>query len=211
MHVNPEDEDNPVPKVARMMMLGIVYLYLALTFLGVTQGSPSLHSRRRDSRPNSPFSTRQESTMAANPLPNPQRYVTDNDDNGNSFFSKAVNESLPVVNDLGGALMRLGYTTGRPPVNLTAGDDLNRYETALTDLPALVPSGGCANVWYIDTPPDSESPLHRTVSLDLVVQVYGEIELTLSTGEQRTIKAGDLAQVAQPEQNSVVAHGGRHG
>ncbi|KAJ5118653.1 uncharacterized protein N7443_007583 [Penicillium atrosanguineum] len=44
----------------------------------------------------------------------------------------AVNESLPVVNDLGGALMRIGYITDRPPVNLTADNDLDLYETALT-------------------------------------------------------------------------------
>ncbi|KAG2413153.1 hypothetical protein HFD88_002342 [Aspergillus terreus] len=130
--------------------------------------------------------------MTGNTLPNPKRYITDNDENGDSFFSETVNETLPVVNDLGGTLMRLGYTTDRPPVVLTNGTDVGRYATSLNKLPPLVTPGGGANVWFVDTPPDSESPLHRTVSLDFVIQVVGEIELTLSSGETRIIKPGDL-------------------
>lgn len=125
-------------------------------------------------------------------LPNPQCYITDNDDNGGSFFAKDVNESLPVVKDLGSALMRLGYTTDRPPVLLTNGTDLTQYTAALTDVPPLVTSSGGANVWYIDTPPETESPMHRTVSLDFVILVSGEIELSLSSGETRLVKPGDL-------------------
>ena len=168
-----------------------ICLYFALACLGVTHGLTQ-YTPRHDLDNIDHLSIREDSTMSANPLSNPQRYITDNDDSGNSFFSKAVSESLPVVNDLGGALMRIGYTTDRPPVNLTADNDLNLYETALTDIPSLVKTGGGANVWYIDTPPDSASPMHRTVSLDFVIQVYGEIELTLSNGEQRIIKEGDL-------------------
>ncbi|KAF4767008.1 hypothetical protein N7455_011149 [Penicillium solitum] len=75
-----------------------------------------------------------------------------------------------------------------PCLKLTADSDLNLYEATLTDIPSLVEPGGGANVWYIDTSPDSASPMHRTVSLDFVIRIYGEIELTLSTGEQRIIK-----------------------
>lgn len=130
--------------------------------------------------------------MVEKPFPSPNRYITDNDDDGISFFSNKVPESLPVVNDLGGAQMRLGYTTGRPPAGLTGGTDVDAYQASLKDLPPLVPPGSGANVWYIDTPPDSESPMHRTVSLDFVIQIAGEIELTLASGEQRIIKPGDL-------------------
>jgi hypothetical protein len=130
--------------------------------------------------------------MAENALPNPKRYITENDEEGNSFFSDTLSESLPVLNDLGGALVRLGYTTDRPPVVLINGTDIKLYETSLNGVPPLVTQGGGANVWYIDTPPDSESPMHRTVSLDFVIQIAGEIELTLSSGETRIIKPGDL-------------------
>lgn len=170
-------------------MFGFTFLYFSLVYLGITHCyTPSSHSHNLFLR----IDIRHNSTMADQPLPNPNRYITDNDDDGQSFFAKAVPESLPVVNDLGGALMRLGYTTGRPPVELTNDTDLNVYQTSLKVLPPLVTQGGGANVWYIDTPPDSESPMHRTVSLDFVIQVAGEIELTLASGEQRIIKPGDM-------------------
>jgi quercetin dioxygenase-like cupin family protein len=130
--------------------------------------------------------------MAANPLPNPDRYITDNNDDGQSFFSTAAPVSVPVDVNLGGALQRLGYTTDRPPVKLTNDTDLLAYEVALKDPPPLVKPGGGANVWYIDIPPDSASPLHRTVSLDFVIMISGEVELTMSNNDTRTIKPGDM-------------------
>lgn len=130
--------------------------------------------------------------MPENTLPNPNRYITTSNDDGTSIFTQTIPESLPVINNLNGALFRLGYTTNQPPVELTKNTDLHLYETSLQELPPLVPQGGGANVWYIDTPPESESPLHRTVSLDFVIQITGEIELTLSSGETRIVKPGDL-------------------
>ena len=102
---------------------------------------------------------------------------------------------MHVVRDLGGALQRFGYIAPRGPGLLTDQADqadLKAYQASLQDLPPLVPPGGDAVVWYIDTPPDSASPMHRTVSLDLVILVEGEIELTLDSGETRIMKPGDL-------------------
>ncbi|PWY90248.1 hypothetical protein BO70DRAFT_359227 [Aspergillus heteromorphus CBS 117.55] len=126
------------------------------------------------------------------PLPNPNRYITENAPDGNSFFSTAVDESLPVLNDLRGALIRLGYTTDPPPAALSHPTDVARYAASLADPPPLVPLEGGAHVWYIDTPPGGESPLHRTVSLDLVIVLAGDVELNLSGGEQRRLRPGDL-------------------
>ncbi|KAI9687454.1 MAG: hypothetical protein M1822_002064 [Bathelium mastoideum] len=128
----------------------------------------------------------------APPLPDPTRYITDNNDEAISVFSGAVPPQVPVGSDLGGALLRLGYLAPKPPAQLTNQTDLKAYEAALTDLPPLVPLGGAAAVWFIDTPPQAASPLHRTVSLDIVVQLEGEIELTLQSGEKKTIKPGDV-------------------
>ena len=48
-------------------------------------------------------------------------------------------------------------------------------------------------MWYNDIPPDAESSaMHRTVSLDIVILLMGEVELTLSNDETRTIKPGDM-------------------
>ena len=126
------------------------------------------------------------------PPPDPRRYITDTNADGKAFFSTALSAPLPVVNDLGGALFRLGYVTGRPPVLLNDQADINAYANSLQNLPPLVPPGGGAVVWYIDTPPNTTSPLHRTVSLDIVIQLEGEIELTLDGGETRLMKPGDL-------------------
>ena len=126
------------------------------------------------------------------PLPDPNRHITDNDAEGKSFFSAALPTAVPVAKDLGGALQRFAYTTPRGPGLLTEQADLKTYQFSLQNLPPLVPPGGGAVVWYIDTPPDSASPLHRTVSLDLVIQVAGEIELTLESGETRIMKPGDM-------------------
>ena len=131
--------------------------------------------------------------MANNRLPNPNRYITDNYADGNSFFSTGLPASVEVGGDLGGALQRLGYQTEQSPVSLSSNNDLERYKTALqTQFPLVTPGGG-ANVWYNDIPPDAESsPMHRTVSLDIVILLMGEVELTLSNDETRTIKPGDM-------------------
>lgn len=106
--------------------------------------------------------------MAANPLPNPNRYITDNDDDGQSFFSTKIPAEISAGNDLSGALQRLAYTTEQPPVQLTKDTDLKANEDALKSKPPLVKSGGGAKIWYIDVPPGGESPMHRTVSRDVV-------------------------------------------
>lgn len=128
----------------------------------------------------------------ASMLPNPQRYITANDAKGDSFFSKAEPSDLAIVKDLGGAKQRLAYTSEKPKINLTDDVDLAHYQDSLKTLPELVRPGGGTNVWIIDTPPGSRSPLHRTVSLDIVIQVHGQIKLTMSNGDSRLINPGDI-------------------
>ncbi|KAI9714704.1 MAG: hypothetical protein M1828_001133 [Chrysothrix sp. TS-e1954] len=130
-------------------------------------------------------------------LPSPKRYITANDDHGESYFSHAEPTELAVGQDMGGAKLRLAYTSDRPKVVLTNDHDLQQYQTALKALPAaamaaLVRPGGGTNVWVIETPPGTKSPLHRTVSLDIVIQVQGQIKLTMSNGDSRLINPGDI-------------------
>lgn len=130
--------------------------------------------------------------MANNRLPSPNRYITDADVNGNSFFSTDFPASVEVYNDLGSGLQRLGYQTEQSPVSLGSKDDIERYKAALQTQVPLVKPGGGANVWYNDLPPEAESPMHRTVSFDIIILLMGEVELTLSNDESRTIKPGDM-------------------
>lgn len=129
---------------------------------------------------------------AANQLPNPNRFITTHDDNGVACFATAFAEPVPASKTIGDGVFRLAYATDRPPVTLSGDADIATYAKTLKDLPQLLSEGGGPLVWYVDTPPGGESPLHRTVSLDFVVQVHGEMELTLESGESRTVRPGDL-------------------
>ncbi|TPX12169.1 uncharacterized protein E0L32_007055 [Thyridium curvatum] len=125
-------------------------------------------------------------------LPNPRRVITDtNPDTGLAGFSTAQDESLGVTNDLGGSLFRLGYVADRAPQALD-GADLAAYGDHLQTKPPLFNPGDGATVWYVDTAPGGTSPMHRTVSLDVVVLLEGEIELTLDSGEKRLLRPGDM-------------------
>lgn len=125
-------------------------------------------------------------------LPPPRRYITVNDERGESFFSSAEPEEVGIHQDLGGAKQRLAYTSLPPKIDFNDNQDLAHYQDALKNLPQLVRSDGGTNVWYIDTPPGAKSPEHRTVSFDIVIQVQGTVKLILSSGDSRTIKPGDI-------------------
>lgn len=126
-------------------------------------------------------------------LPDPKRYITHNNEkDGMSEFSQSLPETLPTHQDLGGAFTRLAYNIPCTPAVLTNAADLKAYEKDLKDLPPLVKPNGGTNVWYIDTPPGAESPMHRTESLDFIIQIQGEIELTQANGETRLVKPGDI-------------------
>ncbi|KAF3764335.1 hypothetical protein M406DRAFT_339961 [Cryphonectria parasitica EP155] len=131
------------------------------------------------------------STSVSAPPTDPNRHITTNNSDAKAVFS-TIPAPLQVTRDLGGTLFRLGYQTPRPPVSFTENKDLNAYAQSLDNPPPLVPPGGGAVVWYVDTPPGAISPVHRTVSLDIVIQVQGELELHLDGGETRLLKPGDM-------------------
>ncbi|KAK7057732.1 cupin domain-containing protein [Favolaschia claudopus] len=43
-----------------------------------------------------------------------------------------------------------------------------------------------------DVPPGGATPMHRTVTFDLIVMMHGEITITLDGGEQKVLRAGDF-------------------
>ena len=124
-------------------------------------------------------------------LPNPSRIITTtNLDTGISSVDKTFNESLAVIKNLGGSLFRLAYVSNPPPLSLE-GEDTKNYTHFLQNPPPLTIPGGVTIVWYIDTPPGAGSPMHRTISLDYVFILEGELQLTLDSGDVRQLKAGD--------------------
>jgi quercetin dioxygenase-like cupin family protein len=124
-------------------------------------------------------------------LPSVNRYITTNEANGKSVFSTQISEDLPqqIVN---GIPFGLAYTSNEFPSQLSEDGDIKRYEANLSTPPGLVISTGTV-CRFVDFPPASESPMHRTVSLDYGVVLEGEVELTLDGGETRIMKRGDIA------------------
>ena len=128
---------NPAPFAHFRKMIGFICLYYSLLYLTITTiHGHTLSPYKLNRSPH--FYITERSTMDSSssaPLPNPNRYITDNDANGESFFSTALPPALPVANDLGGALMRLGYIEAQPPALLTNDTDLKAYETPCRTCP----------------------------------------------------------------------------
>ncbi|KAI0482203.1 hypothetical protein GGR56DRAFT_619008 [Xylariaceae sp. FL0804] len=134
----------------------------------------------------------QQPSHKANDLRPISRFITDHDADGKAVFSRALPEDLPGNTIYNGAKFSLGYVTDQRPVALDSGRDVSTYARYLDDHPGLVLPGGTV-ARYVDSPPDSLSPMHRTVSLDYGVVLEGEVELVLDGGETRLLKRGDLA------------------
>lgn len=126
--------------------------------------------------------------MASAALPDPKVYITDNRDDGESFFSTMVPETAQPNFDFGGAPGRLVYSVDRN-MQLDGGADLKQMLPAL-EKPEHIRKDGIG-LWYVDTPPGGESPMHRTVSVDYAVLVSGHVELMLESGETRLLNPGD--------------------
>jgi quercetin dioxygenase-like cupin family protein len=132
------------------------------------------------------------SAHKANDLSKVQRYITDHNSEGKAVFSSALPTQLPEQVILKDVVFRLGYATTERPVDLSGDKDVKAYSSLLQNPPGIVIPGGTV-ARYVDTPPDSVSPMHRTVSLDYGVVLEGEVELILDSGETRLLKRGDLA------------------
>ncbi|KAF1984850.1 hypothetical protein K402DRAFT_119761 [Aulographum hederae CBS 113979] len=152
------------------------------------------------------------------PLPSPQRYITTHNADGKAIFSTALPDELPPHHLPNAATFHLGYLTpSLPPVlssslststststnsnpnpkstaDTSTPPDLTLYTTHLPPHPPpslTIPNGSVLR--YVDMPPHSLSPMHRTVSLDYGIVLEGEVELVLDSGETRVMRKGDLA------------------
>ncbi|KAK8139744.1 hypothetical protein PG984_000867 [Apiospora sp. TS-2023a] len=134
----------------------------------------------------------QQTPLTPNNLPKVSRFITDHNEAGEAIFSDALPTELPRTTIYNGASFGLGYATTRTPVSLTDNADIAAYTPLLSNPPGIVVPGGTV-ARYVDVPPLSVSPMHRTVSLDYGVVLEGEVELVLDSGEVRRMRRGDLA------------------
>ncbi|CAI6303887.1 unnamed protein product [Periconia digitata] len=127
------------------------------------------------------------------PLPSINRFITTHDEStGKAIFHNALPEQNPTEVLPNAAVFRLGYTTKDFPAQLNEDKDVNTYKEFLSSPPGLVASGGTV-LRVVDAPPNSISPMHRTVSLDYGIVLEGEVDLVLDSGEVRHMKRGDIA------------------
>ncbi|KAE8139742.1 hypothetical protein BDV38DRAFT_291020 [Aspergillus pseudotamarii] len=120
-----------------------------------------------------------------------QRFVTTHNDNGQAIFSNRLSEDMPVQN-VDQVTFSLAYTSEQFPSQLSDDADIASYERRLASPPGLSISTGTV-CRIVDMPPNTISPMHRTVSLDYGVVLEGEVELLLDSGEKRLLKRGDVA------------------
>jgi len=132
------------------------------------------------------------SKMEGTNLPSINRFITAHNAEGQAVFSNAIPEPLGWNKLPNGAGFALGYTTSQYPVDLNQDKDVSTYQSYLSTPPGLVIPGGTV-LRFVDCPPNSLSPMHRTVSLDYGVVLEGEVELVLDSGETRAMKRGDVA------------------
>ncbi|KAJ0121411.1 cupin domain protein [Diaporthe amygdali] len=133
-----------------------------------------------------------ESSSKGSVLRQPNRFITDHNEQGLAVFSSSIPEPIPgqIINN--GDTFYLGYTTSGTPVDFANNADVDAYAKHLVDPPGIVVPGGSV-VRIVDLRPGGESPMHRTVSIDYGVVLEGEIELVLDSGESRVMKRGDVS------------------
>ncbi|KAK4867920.1 hypothetical protein LT330_007579 [Penicillium expansum] len=123
-------------------------------------------------------------------LPPPTRVITTHTPDGKSVFERSFPREIPVQEIEAGASAALTYVT-KIPASLTKDADVNNYSALLKDPPGLTISDAAVLRSY-DMAPGVESPLHRTMSIDFLVVLRGEMLLTLDSGETENIRAGEV-------------------
>ncbi|KAK1600641.1 cupin domain-containing protein [Colletotrichum navitas] len=132
------------------------------------------------------------SSVTPNNLRRPQRFITDHAADGKAVFNTALPEEIPQQTIANDAKFYLGYTTEHTPVSFAGNKDVETYAARLANPPGIVIPGGSV-MRIVDCPPNSLSPMHRTVSLDYGVVLEGEVDLVLDSGETRRMRRGDVS------------------
>lgn len=129
--------------------------------------------------------------MSSQPLPTVRRVVTGH--NSDSQATVWKDDYIQAARaDHGPFLTRLWSSFELPP-DLNSSDDLGLVDTGVSN------NGSICRV--VDFPPNSTGMVHRSITLDYIYVLEGEIVLTLDDGSRTTIKKGEI----------VVQRGTMHG
>ncbi|KAL1844963.1 hypothetical protein VTK73DRAFT_1422 [Phialemonium thermophilum] len=144
-------------------------------------------------------STTSETDDGVLALDPPRRHVTTHDATGRSVFCPALPPTL-TMHAVSGMRFADGYAVRELPLVLTDEADLRAFLSLPADTLYFPRAEGATVLRYCDWAPGAGLPMHRTESIDYGTVVFGRMELTLDSGETRTLHAGD----------SVVQRGTRH-
>jgi hypothetical protein len=130
--------------------------------------------------------------MADRGLSHPKRFVTSHNEKGQAIVDNSIPEDAPFyyLPNKTAAFAQCYVTQGFPTI-LNEEADLAVYNNYLAAPPGLTVSNGTV-LRYVDMPPASTSPMHRTLSLDYGVVIEGEVELVLDSGDTRILGRGDV-------------------
>lgn len=123
------------------------------------------------------------------------RYITGHDASG---ASKTIASPGLLYLDRGGYAISRTYALAQVPTPIEDGQDLMAYLSASgEDHPTSFTHGGSqpvvpggVNFLQGNFGPGATTPMHRTVSVDFVVMVEGELVLELEGGAKTHLKAG---------------------
>lgn len=122
------------------------------------------------------------------------RHITTLDAQGNSVF---VPDEDILYCDRGGYAVSWVYSTADFPVNMAENKDVNGFlsrdpasPNSVVHTGSRIVNGSGITFNTTNFGPGTETVMHRTVSLDFVILIEGELELELDSGEKTLLKPG---------------------
>jgi mannose-6-phosphate isomerase-like protein (cupin superfamily) len=121
-------------------------------------------------------------------------HITTHDENGKAIFTSkplSAQKKLPIpIGDIS-----IISSTHSFPLDLSSEADIDQYQhdrisPFFPGTRRICPDGGTATC-IMSMKPGVDSALHRTMTLDTLVIIEGELEITLDSGETQILKAGD--------------------
>ncbi|KAJ5363872.1 uncharacterized protein N7496_009585 [Penicillium cataractarum] len=129
--------------------------------------------------------------MSAQPLPPIRRLVTGHDTQGNAIVWK--DEEIKASQAEHGPFLTRIWSSSELPPDVNTTDDLGLVDTGLAN------KGTICRI--VDFPPKSVGMVHRSITLDYIYVLEGEVTLTLDDGSKTKVGKGNI----------VVQQGTMHG
>lgn len=114
-----------------------------------------------------------------------RHFITTHNNSNQSIFSTSSTEKRHAQH-ISGTTVETVYTFSTFPPDLSSEDDIKQYDRD----PGLSSDNKFAAV-IGNFPPGAETPMHRTMTVNIGIVLEGTVELHLDSGEVRTMKKGD--------------------